>query len=144
LAPGHKNVHFLREDTELHDQEQPSSKKVILVELKKVIEVKGDFKRVALNPRVSDKAVYISTKISPQEQAELLLFLDKNNDVFAWSSSDLVGVSREVIEHKLQVHPHAKPMKQKLRKMLEEKIEAAKAEAQRLLDVGFIREVRYP
>jgi hypothetical protein len=36
-----------------------------------------------------------------------------------------------------------KPKKQKLRKMSEEKIEAVKAKVQRLLDVGFIREVRY-
>jgi hypothetical protein len=39
--------------------------------------------------------------MSPQEQVELLKFFDKNGDVFAWSTSDLVGVSREVIEHKL-------------------------------------------
>jgi hypothetical protein len=37
-----------------------------------------------------------------------------------------------------------KPKKQKLRKMLEEKIEVAKAEVQCLLDAGFIREVTYP
>jgi hypothetical protein len=37
-----------------------------------------------------------------------------------------------------------KPKKQKLRKMSEEKIEAAKAEVQWLLDAGFIREVTYP
>jgi hypothetical protein len=36
-----------------------------------------------------------------------------------------------------------KPKKQKLRKMSEEKIEAVKAEVQRLLDAGFIREVVY-
>jgi hypothetical protein len=36
-----------------------------------------------------------------------------------------------------------KPKKQKLRKMSEEKIEVVKAKVQRLLDVGFIREVRY-
>jgi hypothetical protein len=70
--------------------------------------------------------------------------LDMNNNVFAWSTSDLKGVSREEIEEKLQVNPNVKPMKQKLRKMLEEKIEAVKAEVQCLLDVGFIREVRYP
>jgi hypothetical protein len=34
--------------------------------------------------------------------------------------------------------------KQKLHKMSEEKIEAVKAEVQRLLDIGFIREVTYP
>jgi hypothetical protein len=99
---------------------------------------------VALDPRIPDKAVYIGTEMSPQEQAVLLPFLDKNSGVLAWSTSDLVGVSREVIEHKLRVNPHGKPKKQKLHKMSEEKIEAAKAEVQRLLDVRFIREVRYP
>jgi hypothetical protein len=72
-----------------------------------------------------------------------LAFLEKNNDIFAWSTSDLVGVSRDIIEHKLQVSPNVKPKKQKLHQMLEEKIEAVKAKVQRLLDAGFIREVTY-
>jgi hypothetical protein len=55
-----------------------------------------------------------------------------------------VGVSRDVIEHRLQVSPSARPKKQKLRKMSEEKVEVAKVEVQRLLDAGFIREVTYP
>jgi hypothetical protein len=37
-----------------------------------------------------------------------------------------------------------KPKKHKLRKMSEEKVEAAKAKVQRLLDAGFIREVSWP
>jgi hypothetical protein len=45
-----------------------------------------------------------------------------------WSTSNLMGVSREIIEHKLQVSLSAKPKKQKLCKMSEEKIEVAKAE----------------
>jgi hypothetical protein len=99
---------------------------------------------VTLDPRVPGKAVCIGTEMSPQEQVEVLQFLDKNRDIFVWSTFDLVGVSREVIEHKLQVNPHAKPKKQKFHKMLEEKIEAVKAEVQRYLDARFIREVRYP
>jgi hypothetical protein len=82
--------------------------------------------------------------MSPEEQVELLQFLDKNSDVFAWSTSDLIRVSREVIEHKLHVNRNAKSKKQKLRKMSEEEIEATKAELQWLLDAWFIREVRYP
>jgi hypothetical protein len=31
--------------------------------------------------------------------------------VFAWSTSDLVGVSRDIIEHRLQVSPNARPKK---------------------------------
>jgi hypothetical protein len=55
-----------------------------------------------------------------------------------------VGVSRDVIEHRLQVSPSARPKKQKLRKMSEEKVEAAKVDVQRLLDASFIREVTCP
>jgi hypothetical protein len=90
-----------------------------------------------------DKVVSIGTDMSPREQTELMQFLDKNSDVFAWSTFDLVGVSKEVIEHKLQVNLCAKPKKQKLHKMFEEKVKEGKAEVQRLFDAGFIREVSY-
>jgi hypothetical protein len=74
----------------------------------------------------------------------LLSFLDKISDVFTWQTSNLTGVSRDIIEHKLQVNPSSRPSKQKLRKMLDEKVAAAKAEVQRLLDARFIHEVLYP
>jgi hypothetical protein len=141
-ALGHQNVHFLREDA--NQPEQPSTKQEISPEFKKAIECKGDFTKVALNPRIPNRTVSIGAEMSPEEQVELLQFLDKNNDVFAWSTSNLIGVSREVIEHKLQVNSKAKPKKQKLHKMSEEKIEAAEFEVQCLLDAGFIRDVRYP
>jgi hypothetical protein len=54
--------------------------------------------------------------------------------VFAWKTFDLTGVSKIIIEHKLHVNPSAKPRKQKLRKMWDEKIVATKMEVQRLLD----------
>jgi hypothetical protein len=107
------------------------------------VEAKGEFQKVPWDPRVLDKIVCIGTEASQQKQAVLLSFLDKNSNVFAWSTSNLVGLSRDIIEHRLQVSPNARPKKRKLCKMAEEKVEAAKAEVQRLLDVGFIREVTY-
>jgi hypothetical protein len=74
----------------------------------------------------------------------LLSFLDINSDVFAWQTSDLIGVSRDIIEHKLQVNPTIRPRKQKLCKMSDELVVAAKVEMRRLLDAGFIREDLYP
>jgi hypothetical protein len=83
----------------------------------------------------------IFQNLTTEEETELLLFLDKHNDVFIWMTYDLTGVSKSIIEHKLHVNPSAKPRKQKLRKISDEKIAATKAEVQRLLDAGFIREV---
>jgi hypothetical protein len=53
FAPGHKNVHFLIEDTD--QPEQPSPKQEISAEFKKAIKAEGDFTRGALDPRVSDR-----------------------------------------------------------------------------------------
>jgi hypothetical protein len=74
----------------------------------------------------------------------LIEFLHKNKDVFAWSANDLVGVNRNIIEHKLSIEKAIRPKKQKLRKMLDDKIQAVKSEVQRLLDAKVIREVIYP
>jgi hypothetical protein len=88
--------------------------------------------------------VTISQDLAPCEEEELLSFINKNSDVLAWRTSDLTRVSRDIIEHKLEVNPLARPRKQRLCKMLDEKIIATKEEVQRLLDVGFIRKVYYP
>ena len=49
-------------------------------------------------------------------------FLRSNKDVFAWSSNDLGGVSRDIIEHKLDIDPKVRPKKQKLRKLAEDRV----------------------
>jgi hypothetical protein len=64
--------------------------------------------------------------------------------VFTWKTSNLMGVSRDIVEHKLHVNPSAKPRKQRLHKMSDEKVTAMKVEVQWLLDIGFIHEVHYP
>ena len=78
------------------------------------------------------------------KKKKLLDFLNKNKDVFAWSASDLRGVSRDIVEHRLDIRSGVKPKKKKPRKMSDEKVAAVKAEVQRLLDAKVIREVKYP
>jgi hypothetical protein len=56
-----------------------------------------------------------------EEQAKLLGFLDKNSDVFACSTFNLMGVSRDVKEHRLHIIPSARPNKQKLLKWQKKK-----------------------
>jgi hypothetical protein len=90
-----------------------------------------------------DKKVIIGANLSKEEEEQLMKFLRSNQDVFAWSAKDLEGVSREIIEHKLNIDPKFKPKKQKLRKLSEDRIQAAKAEVQRLLDAKVIREVQF-
>jgi len=46
--------------------------------------------------------------------------LRSNKDVFAWSSNELGGVSRDTIEHKLDIDQKIRPKTQKLRKLAED------------------------
>jgi hypothetical protein len=58
--------------------------------------------------------------------------------------SDMSGIPREVIEHKLGIDPAFKPIKQKGRRYTPERCETIRLEVNRLLESGFIRPVDYP
>jgi hypothetical protein len=51
----------------------------------------------------------------------LVDFLKVNLEVFAWKSSDMKGILREVAEHKLNIKRGSKPVKQRLRRFNDEK-----------------------
>jgi hypothetical protein len=67
-----------------------------------------------------------------------------NLDVFAWQISDMPGIPREVIEHKLGIDPAFKPIKQKERRYTPDRRETIRLEVNKLLEAGFIRPVDYP
>jgi hypothetical protein len=69
----------------------------------------------------------------------LLRFLFNNKDVFAWTTNDLCGFNRDIIEHSLNVDSPFRPRKQRLRKMCDDKAEGARNEVKRLLSAGVIR-----
>lgn len=74
----------------------------------------------------------------------LLLCLNHNKDVFAWSVIDLLNVSRTIIEHNLSTDPSTRPKKQRLCKMSDKKTKATKVKVHRLLEAKFIKPVDYP
>jgi hypothetical protein len=56
--------------------------------------------------------VIIGANLSSREEAELIDTLAKNKDIFAWTASDLEGVSRDIIEHALDINPNMRSKKQ--------------------------------
>jgi hypothetical protein len=74
----------------------------------------------------------------------LITFLRENLDVFTWQISDMPGIPREVIEHKLGIDPAFKPIKQKERRYTPDRREDIRLEVNKLLEAGFIRPVDYP
>ena len=138
VAPGQRNVHLVEADKKPPPLKEPKRDK------EETFQQECKVKKLPLDKLLLDRQVTISAALEPEEECELLEFLNKNKDVFALLASDLRGVSREIIEHKLDIDPKIKPKKKKLRKMSDNKVEAVKAEVQRLLDAKVIREVKYP
>jgi hypothetical protein len=101
-------------------------------------------KIVPLCADVPSRTIMIGTEVSVEDEGKLLQFLRHNQDVFAWSKSDLTGVHRSVIEHSLNTDPKVKPKLQRQRPMSGDRVKSAEAEVQKLLDARIIREVQYP
>jgi hypothetical protein len=68
----------------------------------------GETKKVYLDD-MPDRAVTIEAYLNSEEEKELIQFLNKNKDVFAWSAKDLQGVDRDIIEHMLEIEEKIAP-----------------------------------
>jgi hypothetical protein len=138
-TPGQINMYQLKTTEERKEPYEEAKRD------KEKIEIAADdeTKKVYLDD-MPDRAITIGAHLNPEEEKELIQFLNKNKNVFAWSAKDLQGVDRDIIEHTLETDEKIVPKKQKLRKMSEEKAKAVEAEVQRLQEAKVIREVKYP
>jgi hypothetical protein len=140
FVPDQWNVHYLTTQREVPEATCPAANE----HEKAQLQSNDRTKTVPLDLTTPKQTVIISEDLISQEEEKLISCLSRNKDVFTWSALDLVGVSRTVIEHSLGIDPSVRPKKQRLRKMSDEKTEAAKAEVHRLLEANFIEPVSYP
>ena len=55
--------------------------------------------------------------LSIDERDSLIQLFISYLDVFAWSYEDMSGLDPSIVQHRLPLLPHAKPVKQKLRQL---------------------------
>ena len=60
-----------------------------------------------------EKLIRIGTKLPPEVEKDLINLLRKYKDLFAWSPSDMPGISTEVNTHELKIDPSIRPIAQK-------------------------------
>nr|KYP31941.1 Retrovirus-related Pol polyprotein from transposon opus [Cajanus cajan] len=85
----------------------------------------------------------INRQLSPDLRQQLEAEILQNADLFAWSSADMPGIDADFICHRLAIHKEARLVAQRKRKVSGERRETIITETQKLLNAGFIREVRY-
>ncbi|XP_057790905.1 uncharacterized protein LOC131007998 [Salvia miltiorrhiza] len=109
-----------------------------------LISTNGVCNMIDLFPGKEDFQTKIGSSMNEQTRAELINCLQRNADVFAFSTGDLKGIDRGLAEHRLNVDPNVKPVKQRTRHFGAEKDVAIREQVQGLLDAGHIEEVQYP
>ncbi|XP_057803500.1 uncharacterized protein LOC131018810 [Salvia miltiorrhiza] len=119
-------------------KDQDSTKKSALISTNDVCNM------IELFPRKESFQTKIGSSMSEQVRKELISCLQRNADVFAFSTADLKGIDRELAEHCLNVDPKIKPVKQRTRHFGAEKDATIREQVQGLLDAGHIEEVQYP
>ncbi|GJR02451.1 reverse transcriptase domain-containing protein [Tanacetum coccineum] len=92
---------------------------------------------VMINPAFPDQRITIGTQFSPACQRQLVKLLRDNKDVFAWQPSDMVGITRRVIQHSLNVNVSITPIAQKQRILGPEKSKAVMKEVEEWIKADF-------
>jgi hypothetical protein len=87
------------------------------------------------------KVAHIGNTLVPKSELKLVQFLEEYRDNFAWKPTDMPGVPRELIKHDLHLDPHAKPIKQQLRRFTQDKKDVIKKGIAMLLGASFNKEV---
>ena len=99
---------------------------------------------VLLQENDLEKFTRIGTSMKEKARKDIIQFLRKSIDVFAWSHDDMPGIDPSVITHRLNVYPFSKPVRQKKRVFAPKRDKAIKEEVQKLTTTQFIKEVYYP
>ncbi|KAL2248189.1 UNVERIFIED_CONTAM: Retrovirus-related Pol polyprotein from transposon [Sesamum indicum] len=101
-----------------------------------------EYKAIQLATEDPSKTTRIGSHMNEGEMA-MIDFLRKNADMFAWSPSDFTGIDPEVIVHRLNVDPMARPVQQRKRTFSNDKNDAIRQEVEKLLKAGYVSEVQY-
>nr|GEV31516.1 reverse transcriptase domain-containing protein [Tanacetum cinerariifolium] len=84
--------------------------------------------KVALHPNFSNQEVAIEGTLSTKRRTELCSLLKENLDIFEWHPSDMKGVPRSVVEHRLNIREGYSPVGHKKRGQALERAKAIQAE----------------
>ncbi|KAL0327949.1 UNVERIFIED_CONTAM: Retrovirus-related Pol polyprotein from transposon [Sesamum calycinum] len=75
---------------------------------------------------------------------QVVNYLWRNKDIFAWTPQDLEGIDPGVITHHLNLDPSVRPIKQKKLHFGPEKDKIIEGEVKKLLSAGHIKEIQFP
>ncbi|XP_074301034.1 uncharacterized protein LOC141632380 [Silene latifolia] len=89
------------------------------------------------------RPIYVSALLNKEEEEVYYKLLVEYKDVFAWSYSEMPGLSPKIAVHRLAIKKGTNPKKQPQRRFRPELVPEIEKEVNKLIEAGFIREVKY-
>ena len=84
---------------------------------KKVTPISSSTELIDFGVPYQPKEIRIGSSLSPGERSGLINLLRSYLDVSSWSYEDMPGLDPTIVQHHLPILPHARPVKQKLRRL---------------------------
>jgi hypothetical protein len=98
---------------------------------------------VDIGDGITKRPMYVGVGSSDERKAVMCGMLKEFAECFAWSYTEMPGLSRELVEHHLPIKLGFRPYKQPARSFKPEIVSKVMEEVDRLLQAGFIRPCRY-
>ena len=102
--------------------------KMSIEERRVVVEPTEVLEDIPLDENNPEKYTRVGVNMERKTKQDLVQFLKKSIDVFAWSHENMPGIDPSVITHRLYVYPSSKPVRQKKRVFAPERDSAIKEE----------------
>ncbi|KAK1611613.1 hypothetical protein QYE76_035286 [Lolium multiflorum] len=102
-----------------------------------------ELEEIDIGPGDKPRPTFISKKLDPCLRSLMIARLKEYPDCFAWDYTEMPGLDRSIIEHRLPLKKGFRPFQQRARQMKAEVLEEVKKEIEKMLAAGFIRPCRY-
>jgi hypothetical protein len=102
-----------------------------------------ELEEVNIGPRDKPRPTFVSKKLDPSLREPMIALLKEYSDCFAWDYTEMPGLDRSIVEHRLPLKKGFQPFQQWARQMTTEVLEEVKKEIEKMLEAGFIRPWRY-
>ncbi|XP_070057292.1 uncharacterized protein [Nicotiana tomentosiformis] len=129
------------EDEESVDEDSKDAPPELEAGVKATIDA---LKEVNLGTDEEPKPTYLSALLEVDEESTYIVLLKEFRDVFAWSYKEMPDLDPKVAVHHLVVKNDARPVKQAQRRFRPDLVPLIETEVNKLIESGFIWEVKYP
>jgi len=103
-----------------------------------------ELKELNLEMKEDPRLIYVISMLTPEEWKQYFHLLYEYRDVFVWSYKEMLGLEPKVVVHNLAIRKGVSHKKQPQRRFRPQLIPEIEQGVNKLIDDGFIREVKYP